>query len=541
MRTNPVVLPPYRRLLAALLVAVSLLAVVPRPVAAQTTEADLFVAQAVLDFDDKRYDEALIGLRRALEIEPDHLEALYYTALVRMAQGKPDEAVAPLQRARQKAPADSAITFQLGLAYFAQQRYDLAQPLLEEVFKAQPTLDGLGYYVGFMRYRAKDYRGARDAFKAGRANDPRLQQLTKFYSGLTLAALGLPVEAAAEVDQALSLIPGSALTGPAERLRDQIASSKRERGRLFNVDLRVGAVYDTNVPVIPDSDNNEPLVPILRQAKQDSPGWLASARFSYNWLDREHWSSYVSYQFYATLYSDLSKFNLTDHVFSTALNYKTPVYGMFLQTGISYDFDALFLDQKEFIQRNSGSLSASLVESERNLTQVFARFQDKKFFQTSDTIKDERRSGENYMAGFIHLFRFAQDRHYIKLGYQWDWDDTEGRNYEYVGNRLIAGAQYTLPWGAVRLKYDVDVHFTDYRNKDTIFPSLAPGIRWRYDEEVTHSARVEVPLAGLFKGGPEWTKSFTLSADWLGTYVHSNVAIFKYARSFYTTSINWSY
>ncbi|MGH9650819.1 MAG: hypothetical protein ACRD3I_10160, partial [Terriglobales bacterium] len=220
---------------------------------------------------------------------------------------------------------------------------------------------------------------------------------------------------------------------------------------------------------------------------------------------------------------------------------KTPIYGMFLQTSLGYDFDALFLDQQEFIQRNSATLSASLVENERNLTQAFARFQDKKFFQRIDTIKDERRSGQNYMAGFIHLFRFAQDRHYIKLGYQWDYDDTEGRNYDYVGSRLLAGGQYTLPWGAVRLKYDFDVHFVDYRNKDTIFPSLAPGIRWRYDTEVTHNARVEVPLAGWFKGGPDWAQRFTLSADWLGTHAQSNLAVFQYTRNVYTTSINWSY
>src|SRR5229473_5349193 len=53
---------------------------------AQTSEADVFVAQAVVDFDDKRYDDALANLRRALEIQPDHVEALYYTGVVEMAR-----------------------------------------------------------------------------------------------------------------------------------------------------------------------------------------------------------------------------------------------------------------------------------------------------------------------------------------------------------------------------------------------------------------------------------------------------------------------
>lgn len=60
---------------------------------AQTTEADVFVAPAILDFDDKRYDDALANLRRALEIEPNHVEALYYAGVVQMARGRAEEAI----------------------------------------------------------------------------------------------------------------------------------------------------------------------------------------------------------------------------------------------------------------------------------------------------------------------------------------------------------------------------------------------------------------------------------------------------------------
>jgi tetratricopeptide (TPR) repeat protein len=50
-------------------------------------------APAILDFDDKRYDDALANLRRALEIEPNHVEALYYTGVVQMARDRPEEAI----------------------------------------------------------------------------------------------------------------------------------------------------------------------------------------------------------------------------------------------------------------------------------------------------------------------------------------------------------------------------------------------------------------------------------------------------------------
>ncbi|PYN10930.1 MAG: hypothetical protein DME06_13085, partial [Candidatus Rokuibacteriota bacterium] len=109
---------------AAILILLCPLAA-PR-VGAQTSEADVFVAQAVVDFDDKRYDDALANLRRALEIQPDHVEALYYTGVVEMARGRPAAAVPPLERAHALAPTDVSVTLQLGLAYFAQQQYDRA-------------------------------------------------------------------------------------------------------------------------------------------------------------------------------------------------------------------------------------------------------------------------------------------------------------------------------------------------------------------------------------------------------------------------------
>ena len=211
-----------RPVLTWLLVGTLLLGLVPAPAFAQTTEADVYVAQAILDFDEKRYQDAIHNLEEALKREPDHVEALYYMGVVNMALRRPEQAVAYLTRAQTKSPQDNSIAFQLALAYFAQQQYDRADPLFERVFKADPTIEGLGYYVGFIRYRKKDYRGALEAFRRGRTTDPQLQQLTRFYSGLSLAVLGLPAQASAEVEQALKLSPGSALTGPAERLRDTI-------------------------------------------------------------------------------------------------------------------------------------------------------------------------------------------------------------------------------------------------------------------------------------------------------------------------------
>ncbi len=83
--------------------------------AAQTTEADVYVADAILAYDDKRYDDALRLLQQALQIDADNVDALYYTGLVHAARQRLDLAVQPLERARTLAPNDLSVAFQLGV------------------------------------------------------------------------------------------------------------------------------------------------------------------------------------------------------------------------------------------------------------------------------------------------------------------------------------------------------------------------------------------------------------------------------------------
>ena len=526
--------------IAALLLAVLLPVVFPAPSHAQTSEADVYVAQAILDFDDKRYDDALKNLEEALKREPDHVEALYYAGVVNLALRRPDQALPYLVRAQKRSPADLAIGFQLGLAYFAQQRFDDAEPVLERVFRADPTIDGLGYYVGVMRYRKKDYRGALAAFRAGRATDPQLQQLTRFYTGLALAALGLPAQASAEVEQALRLAPGSPLTGPAERLRDTIRAAA-EQGRRLSAEVRLGFLYDDNVIVRPGpSSTEQPLVSILRDKRYDSIGEIFGAQFNYLWWQTETWESSVGYSFFGIYNNDLPSFNITDHLVNAALTYKTALAAMPLQTGLQYSWDMLYLDDTEFLRRNTATLTALVVESDRHLTQAFFRYQNKEFFESNPLPEpDEFRDADNFMGGILHLLRFAQDAHLVKGGYQYDVEDAQGRNYRYHGHRFLFGVQYTLPWYGMRLFYDFDVHLRDYDHRNSLLPTYAPGTKRRSDEEYTNIVRAELPFAGPTLWG-ESTK-LTLSASYQSTVARSNIEVFDYTRNVYSLSLSWAY
>lgn len=408
----------------------------------------------------------------------------------------------PLEKARAKAPTDLSILFQLGVAYFVQEQYDKAEPLLTQVFEQRPQTDSLGYYVGFMRYRKKDYQGALRAFAAGTSADPNIQQLTRFYSGLALAILGLPERAAAEVEESLRLQPTSALTGPAERLRDTILAV-RERERRFRAELRLGFLYDTNVPVLPEPSHDPTAESVrnLRDRKRKSPGDLGAARFEYAWLRTGPWEATISYSFFQTLNYDLPKFNIQDHLGAVSGFYRGAIAAIPYQVGLQYAYDFLTLDNHEFLQRHTATLSDTLVENANNLTALQSRFQAKRFRNPPDsppTPHAEIRDADNWMVGFTHVFRFQEDRHFIRLGYQLDIEDAVGRDFSYLGHRYLAGGQYTLPWGATRLVYDMDLHVRHYGNTNAVLPVVAPGTRKRKDDELTHTFTVEQPLPHNF-------------------------------------------
>lgn len=498
---------------------------------AQQSEADVFVAQAILAYEDRRYDEALAFLRQALAQDPDNLDALYYTGLTLFAQRKPAEAVVPLERARRRAPNDLALLYQLGVAYFSLKDYDRAEEPLTTVFRAQPQADGVGYYVGFMRYRKRDYRGALEALRAGASDDPDIQQLSRFYAGLSLAALGERDAAVAEVQEALRIQSTSALAGPAERLRDTVLAPRRRDQRL-QVELRAGLTYDTNVMVLPNP-SHDPIAEATRERRdeQSSLGELFSARFEYTFLRTGPWEASVGYQFFQLIYNDLPSFNIQSHLGTVAGSYTGKVGDMPWQAAVSYAYDYTTLDNDEFLQRHTVGLVGVLVEGPVNLTALQFRYQHKDFSNKGTLLASDVRDANNWMGGVLHVFRFAGDRHLVRVGYQLDAEYATGLPFNYLGHRAIVGGQYTLPWWGTRLRYDFDVHFRDYQHFSAIFPTNSPTKKERADVEQTHVVRIEQPLPA----------GFTLAAEYQGIIAKSNLPIFSYNRSVLSLILSWQY
>lgn len=278
--------------------------------------------------------------------------------------------------------------------------------------------------------------------------------------------------------------------------------------------------------------------PARRSAKQKShsPGELLSARGDYAWFRAPGWESTVTASYFKTFNNDLPFFNIENMLGGAGLTRSGTVGSMPFQLAGQYTYDYTTLSGSRFMNRHSGSLVATLIESDRHLTSLLGRLQVKDFSDLfllgGGTNPAENRDAKNWMVGVIHAFRFNNDRHIIRLGYQHDMEDAKGLHWSYRGHRLLLGGQYTLPWWEMRLKYDFDFHYRKYQNTNSIFPPDDPGTVRQEVYEQNHVFRIEQPLP----------RNLVLAYDVQATFSRANLPfMFNYNRFVNTISLAWGF
>src|SRR3989338_7803070 len=498
-------------------------------------EATVFVDRGLIAYQDKKKEEPRKVSGGPSRLKPENVDALYYQGLTYAALGRTGDAHAVLEKARTMRPDDFDVLFQLGALYFNQKEYDKAEPLLRQVYQFEPTRPNIGYYLGFIEYRKKDYREALALLRGNVQSDDEFAQLTRFYAGLALSALGFPREARAEVEDALRLQPASPLTAPAQRF-GEILERAAQREKFFRGELRLGLFYDTNVPVVPNRSIDDTATTIRQDTRRKkSEGQLASMNLAYKWLKTPDWEGDVSYRFLQTYNDHLADFNTQSHTPTIGINTRGTMPSAFgdlaYVLGLQGTYDFILLGNIRFTERVIINPYWTIVENPNNLTTIQYRLQVKNFFRDNDLANREVRDGLNHMVGPLHYVLFEGGKHYVKLGYQYDVDDAEGENWIYWGNRLLFGVQYTLPWWDIKFRYDLDRHWRYHKFQHSQLPTSATGPVHRGDRESTH-------LVGL---AMDFLNDFTVALEYLYNKNRTNISSFEYDRHVVTTSVSWRF
>jgi tetratricopeptide (TPR) repeat protein len=523
---------------------------------AQTgSEADVYVDRGILAFERKRYEDGLKELDEALRANPKNVDALYYKSLVLSALKRPQEALAVLNKARAIAPNDLGVLFQLGVVYFSLSEYPNAEPFLKKVAEVDPKHPNLGFYLGVIEYRKKNYRTALNYFADTIPSDKEFKQLVRFYSGLSKSALGFPADGATDLREALTIRPSSPLGNPARRFA-RLLDERADRERRFFAKARFGIFYDTNPAVLPDDSGDVVVQSLLAGAgNEKSGGQVISSEFGYSFIKNMNWEATVSHRFYQTLNNAIPKLNLQGNTPAINLvrkgDFETRLGNMAYNAGVQGSYEYLSLGNAPFLNTWVFNPYISLAESPSNLTFLQYRFRYRDFANDGKGSPSERRSGANYMTGFLHYLTFKEGRHFVNAGYQFEFDNANGSNWRHYGHRLLAGFQYTLPWWDVstaeraklrgrileglRYRFQLDVQWRNYTDENTLI-NLDAGV------PTTRRADFEMLFFSSISRDFAWFKQkFTVAMDYLYDQNFSNLAPYTYKRHVITTSLTWTY
>ena len=391
-----------------------------------------------------------------------------------------------------------------------------------------------------------------EAFEKNETTDPNTQQLNGFYRGLALGVLGLPSEALTELEEVQRTQTVSPLTQSSIRIREALSSGQIfGNQKRFRFQINVGGFYDDNVAINPDplrtNIPNAPaqlLITNLRNRQTESPGFLTSLRADYSFFRDGPFEAVANYSFFQTVYTEnyLGNFNIQDHQVGLSGFYRGVLADIPFQLGLQYSYGYLFLDMNGFLSRHTPTLSATFVGPSfnlpyignlGNLTTLLYRYQYQTFFREVGNSQENLRDGFNNMLGFVHAFRLANDKLLLRLGYQYDNENTEGSAFAYSGNRLLTGGQLQLPWGKMTLRYDYDVHWRDYKNSQTTaqFTDREGGLTKRNDIQQTHLVQLTKPLPN----------NFAITAQYQGIRNQSDIPLYDYSKNVWTLIVTWTY
>lgn len=101
-------------------------------------DINLLIATGNLFYIQKRFDDVVRVLKKVLEIEPDHRDAMANLALSYDSLGKTDEALTTYQKAVKANPLDKDLIFLLGVHHYNRSHFTKAIELFKQVLELSP-------------------------------------------------------------------------------------------------------------------------------------------------------------------------------------------------------------------------------------------------------------------------------------------------------------------------------------------------------------------------------------------------------------------
>jgi Tfp pilus assembly protein PilF len=497
--------------LATVALAATLAVTGSTTVAGANVRSQALYARGLIPFNKGQWDQAYQLFNDAVAADPGDAVALYYRGLTQARRGMVAAATQDIENALRLDPALPRAALDLGILYFDAQRYPEAKAMLERARQQPAERFTAALFLGLTQYRLGEYSSALDYFNEAKA-DPEVRVAATYYAGLTLLQLGDPIAARAQMVEVASAQPQSEMGRSAQAYLAGEAPVGLPGEKPWTVYGRLKMGYDSNV-VIGPSSSNVAFANAGLAAQGD--GFVSFAvGGEYTLLERDWGTVSAQYDFYQSVYFDLSQFDLQGHRLQAefASRPDTLLYGVWG----AYDF--YLLDFESFFQEGLGVPWVAYAFNDYLMTQAYYRLRGRDFLRAP---YDPGRDSINNAFGINQLVALGEPQWVTTLGYQFELEDTvsggpQGRDFQYNGSEFTATLTVPQFWRTT-LQVGYVFRYADYQ-----FPNSRVNF-----EFARHDHANQVVIGGLH----ELTENVGLTLDYIGIFNGSNIVDFDYNRN----------
>ena len=477
-------------------------------------------AQSLIDIGIKEYkaenyEEALEILTKAKSQQPDSSLIAFYLGLTFKQMGNFREATGQFKEAlRLSPPANDAYPELIETLYFLNEIKE-AKDWMNKAEKEGVKPGRLSYLKGLILLKEREEKGALKAFKKAKELDSSLSQASDIQIARIYARQKRFPEAKESLKAVISVDPASETASFAKEYEDALARSVKKY-KPWSVIAGVTYQFDDNVVLKPSRR-----IPDLNISGEKDSSIVTTLRFIYTPLLKEPWVFTGQYTSYTNTYFNNHKVNLINQSVSLTPGYNFNRGVFTLPVSFSY----LWLREKEYMHLTQTRPTVYLMISPDHIVQLSTGYIRREMLRSPPNHdRNEERDGNiwSLSPGYLRPFKGGKGLFYFH--YEFSDDNTEGKNWENIGNRFTLGLILPIV-EKVSLSLSGDILLQDYRHTHTFYG-------------MERSDRIYYGSTGIRW---EMLKGLKLNLQYGHTRADSNIDVYEYRRNVVQLGVEYTF
>lgn len=463
---------------------------------------------ALDELRNENIEEAIEALRKIVKKNPQSPEAVYRLGLAYKEALDYSEAERSLRDALRLDPSLAEARYHLGEIMYEAGRFSDAVQELSKALVAGVRPAQTEYLIGLCNVERDKLADAVASFSRAAEMDKSLEQPAAYWAGIAYFRNGLLADAEKSFGRAVEIDHGSDLAASArtyvERIRPAAAVP-------YGISAGYRIEYDDNVVLKPSDESAAAAISGERDWRHV---FQVDGHYDFGWP--RPGKTRLAYGFYQSLHREQTDYDVQSHTLTVSP--ETRRGARVIRFPLAYGYTSVGRDG--YLSAVSFQPAAIIPVTRHSAGQVSGRVQYKDFLKAPSS-EDENRDGFNALASAAFFQFFREDRAFVNVQYAFDYDRTDGKNWESWGNKLAVQLFYPVSSKA-RLQLFGEYYRQDYRNTHSVY-----GLK-RRDSSFSVSPQI------VYETGP-----FALDAQYTHTTNDSNLDVYEYSRGIYSAGVRY--